>query len=141
MKDLFDETPRFPDTPRSDSKRLTLDLTTDLAGAGYGTFTSSPHLGGLTFPVANADPPIKLDKGHFDGSCNRTACQRPLAGNNWFNRWTIAYYCQSCALKINDADGGDSNLVDGRGLPCRRVAKPVTTENVHGDEDDPPAIC
>lgn len=41
----------------------------------------------------------KADKGHFGGSCNRTACQAPNA--QWFNTSTRAYYCTPCARDIN----------------------------------------
>lgn len=40
-------------------------------------------------------------KGIFDGKCNRTACQAPIAGANWFNTSTRAYYCTACARQIN----------------------------------------
>ena len=47
-----------------------------------------------------------LLKGKFDGNCNRTACQTPLVRrgirNNWWNYGTRAYYCQHCALLINE---------------------------------------
>lgn len=36
-------------------------------------------------------------KGKFDGNCNRTACQKPIKGNNWFNTSTRAYYCEHCS--------------------------------------------
>lgn len=44
-------------------------------------------------------------KGLYDGNCNRTACQRPIRGANWFNLSTRAYYCQSCALMLNRESG------------------------------------
>jgi hypothetical protein len=39
------------------------------------------------------------DKGHYNGSCNREACQK--AGAIWYNRSTRAYYCAECAMSIN----------------------------------------
>lgn len=57
--------------------------------------------------------PVMPDKGLRDGSCNRTACQLPLAGQE---QWTIPtyggsggtegnfYYCKLCAAKFADAD-------------------------------------
>jgi hypothetical protein len=39
-------------------------------------------------------------KGHKHGECERTACTNPDA--RWYNPHTNAYYCQSCALKLND---------------------------------------
>lgn len=47
----------------------------------------------------------KSDKGEFNGSCNRTCCQRTLMdtrGGNWWNKATRAYYCQGCAIRINE---------------------------------------
>lgn len=43
------------------------------------------------------------EKGKFDGNCNRTACQVPIAGENWFNTSTRAYYCTACARSINQS--------------------------------------
>lgn len=65
--------------------------------------------------------PFRTDKGHFDGACNRRACQRPITGNSWFNRFTSAYYCESCALRINEENPGDADAP-----ACRRVTKAVT---------------
>lgn len=42
----------------------------------------------------------KADKGKKAGSCNVTRCQRP--GAVWYNRGTYAYYCGSCARRINE---------------------------------------
>lgn len=42
------------------------------------------------------DPALK---GKKDGNCNRQACQQP--GAFYFNVGTDAYYCESCARKIN----------------------------------------
>lgn len=42
-----------------------------------------------------------LDKGRHGGTCNRGACNdRPA---DWWNPHTVAYYCGSCASKINDS--------------------------------------
>ena len=49
-----------------------------------------------------SEPPNKPDKGQFDGSCNRTACQRSIQGLNWFNTSTRAYYCGCCADLIDE---------------------------------------
>lgn len=43
--------------------------------------------------------PNKADKGKRLGSCNVTRCQR--SGAFWYNSGTGAYYCTSCAHKIN----------------------------------------
>lgn len=50
-----------------------------------------------------SDPDLKPDKGQKNGSCNRTACQKPLV-RNWFNRSTRAYYCSNCAHELNRAN-------------------------------------
>lgn len=42
----------------------------------------------------------KADKGHYRGSCNRTACQAP--GATWYNFMTQRYYCPACGMLIND---------------------------------------
>lgn len=57
--------------------------------------------GGFTY-TPPADPPNKPDKGQFDGSCNRTACQVSIAGLNWFNTSTRRYYCGRCADLIDE---------------------------------------
>lgn len=44
-------------------------------------------------------PPMPLDKGKLNGSCNRTACLAP--GANWWNKGSRAYYCRACAETIN----------------------------------------
>jgi hypothetical protein len=42
-------------------------------------------------------------KGKFDDNCNRSACQEPIKGANWWNSSTRAYYCEPCARSINEA--------------------------------------
>jgi hypothetical protein len=39
------------------------------------------------------------DKGLLNGSCNRSACQKP--GAVYYNHSTRAYYCADCADMIN----------------------------------------
>lgn len=39
------------------------------------------------------------DKGKKGGRCNVTTCQAP--GAWWYNKSTRAYYCRSCAIRIN----------------------------------------
>jgi hypothetical protein len=39
-------------------------------------------------------------KGKFNGSCNRTACQKPNA--TYYNHSTRKYYCKKCANMLND---------------------------------------
>jgi hypothetical protein len=45
------------------------------------------------------EPKLKADKGEMNGSCNRTACQKP--GADWFNHSTRKYYCANCAYDLN----------------------------------------
>jgi len=36
-------------------------------------------------------------------ACNRRACQAPLTiGERWWNTSTRAYYCERCAMRINE---------------------------------------
>lgn len=54
--------------------------------------------------------PNKPDKGKLNGSCNRTACQAPLADDEqwWMNNPTVEngryYYCGVCAYEFNKWD-------------------------------------
>lgn len=54
--------------------------------------------------------PLMPDKGQKDGSCNRTACQLPLAGQPqfWMKDHMVAngrlYYCRACERKFTEAD-------------------------------------
>lgn len=41
-----------------------------------------------------------MRKGEFNGECNRTACSNKNAV--YYNKGTHAYYCDSCAMKINE---------------------------------------
>lgn len=41
-----------------------------------------------------------MTKGEFKGECNRTACSNKNAV--YYNKGTYAYYCHSCAMKINE---------------------------------------
>lgn len=52
-------------------------------------------------PAAPAEKTLTPGKGKFDGNCNRTDCQVPIKGANWFNTSTRAYYCRGCAGLIN----------------------------------------
>ena len=50
----------------------------------------------------NSQEENKPDKGLFNGSCNRTACQKP--GALFYNHSTRLYYCPSCAQMINQVN-------------------------------------
>lgn len=50
-------------------------------------------------PLSDAKP----EKGNLGGPCNRTACQHTRA--SWWNSWTRAWYCPSCARTINREAG------------------------------------
>lgn len=60
---------------------------------------------------APAEPDLRADKGKENGACNRTACQRPLAGEptHQFMSGSFAaggrlYYCAKCARGFDDWD-------------------------------------
>jgi hypothetical protein len=68
---------------------------------------------------------LKADKGHANGSCNRTACQAPLAdepehqfmeGN--LTGGTRLHYCRNCALLFDRVDD-DNRLRGATTLPNR----------------------
>jgi len=54
------------------------------------------------------------DKGLKNGSCNITACQKPNA--IYFNKSTMAYYCEPCAKEIN-WPGGRADCINLYGTP------------------------
>jgi hypothetical protein len=60
-------------------------------------------------------------KGVFDGNCNIEDCQQPIAGNNWYNTSTRAYYCTKCARQINYW-----SMRDERKTICVAVTDPNT---------------
>lgn len=68
--------------------------------------------------IANGERAAR--KGKFDGNCNRTACQEPIKGNNWWNVGTRAYYCQRCAHLINEWPAQR-----GEALICFAVTEPA----------------
>lgn len=48
----------------------------------------------------NKDP---VDKGKFQGRCNRSACLVSLKDrDNWYNKGNGYYYCPLCADRINE---------------------------------------
>ncbi len=51
--------------------------------------------------------------GKGESLCNRMACQRPISGARWWNRITQAYYCATCANRINA-----SSPIDGQPPLC-----------------------
>lgn len=78
------------------------------------------------------DQPEKPDKGLFNGSCNRRACQVP--GATYWNSSTRAHYCKTCAYMINRANP------DVPGYPrvklCQDVALRDESGRVIGRKDD-----
>ena len=52
----------------------------------------------------------KADKGLKGGSCNRTACQKPLVNGSYWNKSTERYYCAECAIEINWPGGRKDTL-------------------------------
>lgn len=66
----------------------------DPNGRARGMFFEPPR----TFP---------LKDGKGETRCNRTACQVELhIGRRWWNSSTRAFYCASCARRINEASPG-----------------------------------
>ncbi len=63
-------------------------------------------------------------KGVFDGNCNVESCQRSIAGENFYNTSTSAYYCRQCAREINRWSRRDEG---------KTICVPVTDPN-----DKPP---
>lgn len=59
---------------------------------------------------------LMADKGLKDGSCNRTACQKPIKGASYYNKSTQAYYCKECADSINWI-GGRKDTMALYGVP------------------------
>lgn len=55
-----------------------------------------------------------MDKGTFNGECNRTAC--PNHGAVWFNHSTRAFYCIDCAALLNYANKVDAHRLFGHDL-------------------------
>ncbi len=49
------------------------------------------------------DGPDKPDKGHKNGSCNRSRCQCSPA--RWYNHGSYAWYCDDCKRDIYDYRG------------------------------------
>lgn len=55
-----------------------------------------------------------IDKGEYDGSCNRSACLKPHA--RYYNHSTQKYYCATCAHMINDMNRADAMRLYGHEL-------------------------
>lgn len=68
-------------------------------------------------------PEHKSDKGLKGGSCNREDCQ--VAGAEWYNHSTEKYYCEWCAIRINEANS-DAVEMYGHDL--------CTLERLHTDK-------
>jgi hypothetical protein len=82
----------------------------------------------------------RADKGHENGSCNRTACQAPLADepehqfmDGIFTGGPRLYYCRQCALLFDRVDQ-DNRLRGATSLPNRikREPKIIHRENASG---------
>lgn len=77
------------------------------------------------------------DKGHKDGSCNRTACQRPLAMETEhqfmeppFTAGERLYYCAYCALDFDRID--IRNRETGASTLPNRITRERKCEAVEG---------
>ncbi len=61
----------------------------------------------------------KPNKGVKGGSCNVTACQKPLINGSYWNKSTERYYCEQCANQINWPGGRkDTMALYGTPLLC-----------------------
>jgi hypothetical protein len=80
----------------------------------------SDLFGGSFIGLNYTPPPLKADKGLYNGSCNRQACQKP--GAVWINRVNRAYYCPKCANEINrwNPEGYDGHML------CELLEPPIT---------------
>lgn len=67
------------------------------------------------------DPPIKADKGNYQGSCNVRRCQQP--GAIYYNHAMSKYYCVHCARDINRAN---------RDWAVPQYGHQLCTEGYHG---------
>jgi hypothetical protein len=86
----------------------------------------------------------KPDKGKKDGSCNVTACQKPLAGTmqGWMVNHMVQdgrlYYCPECCRRFNE---WDDKLIRARQQETRRIAWDETTgPRVAGIHEDAPSL-
>lgn len=77
---------------------------------------------------------LKPDKGKKDGSCNRTACQRPLAMESEhqfmeapFTAGERLYYCAYCAITFDRVDA-DNRRSGASVLPNRITREPKMCE-------------
>lgn len=61
-----------------------------------------------------------MNKGEYNGECNRTACSN--TGAVYFNHSTRKHYCRSCASLINDANRLDAIRLYGHDL-CLLVSE------------------
>lgn len=54
------------------------------------------------------------NKGDYNGECNRTACSKGSAV--YYNHSTRKYYCEKCALLINEYNYADAHRIYGHDL-------------------------
>lgn len=66
--------------------------------------------------VKNPAPDPKL-KGQRGGNCNRTACQ--LAPAPYYNPYTHAFYCKTCARELNRVWEGDPIMTKSCYVPAQ----------------------
>jgi len=59
------------------------------------------ELSGLDDPEGKTRRTKALGLVKGETACNRSACQEPLGNERWFNKETRAFYCKSCAFKLN----------------------------------------
>lgn len=69
-------------------------------------------------------------KGRWNLLCNRTQCLRPDAV--WYNRGSYAFYCQACALDLNQVNRRDAEQMLGAGERlCVRVDTAEAAAELH----------
>lgn len=76
----------------------------------------------------------KSTKGEIGGICNRTACQKQ--GADWFNHSTVKFYCEECALLINEANQAEAHRIFGHELCCKhepeeRIITKSSCDDIH----------
>ena len=67
-----------------------------------------------------------MPKGDFLGECNRTACSASPA--TYFNYSTRKFYCDCCALLINQANHADAIRAYGHELCLEMSFDPTQVE-------------
>ena len=108
---------------------------TDVKLDALASKTRSPEIMQVAYDrvmrqVSPESSPNKADKGEKDGSCNRTACQAPLADeeehqfmSGRFTGGPRLYYCARCARDFDkwDHHSGDAVRIQREPKVCEGV--------------------